>query len=76
MGRFKSEYRYFVRWVTKDVPEKGRVNLKVVGWQVCDRDKFDNIAVFENEDRGVCEAVSKMLNDNEEIERANNVRGT
>jgi len=63
MGKFKSECRYFVRWVTEDVPQRGRVGLKVIGWEVCDREKFDNIAVFRHEDRGACETVLKMLND-------------
>ena len=52
--------RYYVRWKTRVHADNG---LQVIGWEVCDVKKFDNITVFSHEDRGVCEAVAKILNE-------------
>lgn len=67
MSGFTTSYgylhRYFTRWKTIVKDDGG---LQVIGWEVCDRKKFDNIGMFENEDRGVCEAVAKLLNEEDE----------
>ena len=54
--------RYFIRW--KTIVKDGGA-LQVIGWEVCDRRKFDNIAVFEHEDRVACEKVKQILNEGE-----------
>lgn len=55
--------RYFIRWKTRVHADNG---LQVIGWEVCDRRKFDNIAVFEHEDRVACEKVKQILNEGED----------
>jgi hypothetical protein len=64
MDKFKSEYRYFVRWRVDS-------SLVLLGWDICDREKFDKIevAMFGPEDRAEAVAICKLLNSNEEIER-------
>ena len=55
--------RYFTRWMT-DISDKG--GLKVIGWEVCDRRKFDNISMGKYETKDTAEAMCKLLNSIEE----------
>lgn len=52
--------RYFVRWRTST--ESGE--LRIVGWDVCDARKFDNIEVakFSAEEKDKAVAIAKLLN--------------
>ena len=59
-------HRYFVRWVTETEAAVGRVGLKVIGWEVCDRRKFDNIRVAKFDNQVDAEAVCKLMNSIEE----------
>ena len=65
-NKFKSEHRYFVRWRTTYTPTGPLLR----GWEVCDREKFDNIAVaaFMSDERSKADAICKLLNSNEEVE--------
>ena len=64
-NRFKSEYRYFVRWRVD--PEKGG-HLLLRGWDVCDRNTFKIVATFMSHEKAQAEAICKLLNSNEEVE--------
>jgi hypothetical protein len=63
--------RYFVRWRTALRTDDTYGGLKLVGWDVCDSRKFDNIAVasFGIHEKEQADAICKLLNSNEEIER-------
>lgn len=65
-NKFKSEYRYFVRWRVE--PTDGG-HLRLLGWDVCDREKFDKIEVasFAPTEKDKAEAICKLLNSNEEM---------
>ena len=56
--------RYYVRWRTEVVD--GRLTLN--GWDVCDHEKFDKIALasFGNDEEDKADAVCKLLNSIEE----------
>ena len=56
-------HRYFTRWVTRVHADNG---LQVIGWEVCDRSKFDNIAVARFDTQVEAEAVCKLMNSIEE----------
>lgn len=58
--------RYFTRWVTEAEAVVGRVGLKVIAWEVCDRRKFDNIGMGKYETKDKAEAMCKLLNSIEE----------
>lgn len=65
MSKFKSEYRYFVRWRVDSV-DGGR--LIVRGWDVIDQNKYKTVATFGAHEKGQAEAICKLMNSNEEIE--------
>ena len=56
--------RYYVRWRTDLVD--GR--LVITGWDVCDHDKFDKIALasFAENEEDKADAVCKLMNSIEE----------
>ena len=54
--------RYFIRWITEE--RKGM--LSAIGWEVCDRRKFDNIGMGRYETKNKAEAMCKLLNSIEE----------
>ena len=58
--------RYFTRWMTETEAAVGRVGLKVIGWEVCDRRKFDNIRVAKFTNQVDAEAICKLMNSIEE----------
>lgn len=61
--------RYFVRWRTE--PRRGGIpGIFVVGWDVCDFDKFDKLEVasFGPNEKEQADAICKLLNSNEEID--------
>ena len=66
MTPFKSELRYFVRWRTAPMVDG---NIRLLGWDVCDRKKFDKIEVasFAPTEKEQAEAICKLLNSNEEM---------
>jgi len=55
------EPRYFVRWRTEPMVDG---NIRLLGWDVCDRKKFDKVEVasFAPTDRDGAEAICKLLN--------------
>lgn len=55
-------HRYFTRWVT----ELSGTNLQAIAWDVCDRRKFDNIAIARFDTQVEAEAMCKLLNSIEE----------
>lgn len=63
MGR-----RYFVRWRTEFIA-RNRFP-RIIGWDVCDNEKFDNLEVasFGPNERDQADAICKLLNSNEEVE--------
>ena len=58
--------RYIVRWRT-DVVEN---ELRIVGWDVVDTTAFDNMKVATYPDRETAQAIAKLLNTQEKIERS------
>jgi hypothetical protein len=55
-------HRYFVRWITEE--RKGM--LSAIGWEVCDRRKFDNIGLCKFEGKTEADGMCKLLNSIEE----------
>ena len=64
--------RYYVRWRTALRTDSfdTHANLRLVGWEVCDSKKFDNIAVasFGIHEKEKADGICKLLNSNEEVE--------
>lgn len=56
-------HRYFTRWVTLVHADNG---LQVIGWEVCDRRKFDNIGLGKFETKDEADAMCKLMNSIEE----------
>jgi len=55
--------RYFTRWMTAT---NRHGELVLMGWEVCDRRKFDNISMGKYETKDTAEAMCKLLNSIEE----------
>ena len=74
MRKLLNTPRYYVRWRTR--VEEG--NLIVTGWSLCDsrRDQMLEIAEFgrTTEDRDHAEAICRMMNIQEDLDRDNGCR--
>jgi hypothetical protein len=51
-------------------------NIRLLGWDVCDGRRFDKLAIasFAPTERDQAEAICKLMNSNEEVERGNDQR--
>ena len=61
--RYGHLHRYFTRWVTRVHADNG---LQVIGWELCDRRKFDNIGLSKFETKDEADAMCKLMNSIEE----------